>query len=81
MPILLLSLVGSGVFLALFISVRRFDAERGTDGDGDGGGGGNGGTGPDRPSSPLVVVDPQLGEIRASRRPISEEIESSLPGS
>ena len=67
LPILLLSVVGSAVFAGLFLCMRRFDADQGTEGS-EGGGGSDGGPGPDRPTRPLGIVDPPLGEIRASRQ-------------
>jgi hypothetical protein len=70
---LCLSLIGSAVFVGLLLCVRRFDAEEGTDSDGKGGGGGRNGPRPDHPVEPLAVVDPPLGEIRASRRRHSEK--------
>jgi hypothetical protein len=73
LPILFLSLVGSAVFVGLLLCVRRFDAEEGTDSDGKGGGGGRNGPRPDHPVGPLAVVDPPLGEIRASRERSSAE--------
>jgi hypothetical protein len=73
LPILLLSVVGSAVFTGLVICVRRFDADQGTDDSEGGDGGGGGGPGPDRPAGPLVIIDPPLGEIRASRRRLSEK--------
>jgi hypothetical protein len=68
LPILLLSVVGSAVFTGLLLCVRRFDADQGTDNSEGGGGGGGGGPGLDGPAGPLVIVDPPLGEIRASRQ-------------
>jgi hypothetical protein len=68
LPILLLSVVGSAVFTGLLLCVRRFDADQGTDDSEGGGGGGGGGPGPDRPAGKLVLADPPLGEIRASRQ-------------
>ena len=38
LPILLLSVVGSAVFIGLLLCVRRFDAEQGDEGNGRGGG-------------------------------------------
>ena len=73
LPILFLSLIGSAVFVGLLLCVRRFDAEEGTDSDGKGGGGGRNGPRPDHPVGPLAVVDPPLGEIRASRERSSPE--------
>ena len=74
LPILLLPLVGSAVFIALLICLRRFDAEEGSDGDERRGGGGELGPRPDRPVGPLAVVDPPLGEIRVSRAPASAKL-------
>jgi hypothetical protein len=65
---LVLSLIGSAVWIGLFLCVRRFDVDHGTDGDGKDGGGGGRGPRPDHPAGPLEIVDPPLGEIRASRR-------------
>ena len=73
LPILLLSVVGSAVFTGLLLCVRRFDADQGTDDSEGGGGGGGGGPGLDGPAGRLVLVDPPLGEIRASRRQLSEK--------
>ena len=68
MFIFLLSMLGSTVFIGLVLCVRRFESKGGTDGHGKGGGGGGGrGPGPDHPIEPLPVIDPPLGEIRASR--------------
>ncbi len=68
MFIFLLSMLGSAVFVGLVLCAWRFDSEGGTDGHGEGGGGKGGhGPGPDPPIEPLTVVDPPLGEIRASR--------------
>jgi hypothetical protein len=64
----LLSILGSAAFVGLVLCVRRFDSEQGTDDHGNGGRGGGGpGPRPDRPVGPLAVIDPPLGEIRASR--------------
>lgn len=68
LPMLLLSILGSAVFVGLLLCVRRFDAEQGDDGDDDGGHGGDHPPPPDQPSGPLTVVDPPLGEIRATRK-------------
>ena len=67
LPILLLSVLASAVFIGLVLCVRRFDAEKGDDGAAGGGGGGQRGPRPEPPSKPLAVIDPPLGEIRASR--------------
>jgi hypothetical protein len=67
LPILLLSVVGSAVFIGLVLCVRRFDSEQGTDGNGSDGGGGGRGPRPDPPVEPLAVLDPPLGEIHANR--------------
>jgi hypothetical protein len=67
LPMLLLSVIGSAVWIGLFLCLRRFDVDQGTDDDGKGGGGGNRGPRPDHPTGPLAIVDPPLGEIRASR--------------
>ncbi len=67
MFIFLLSMLGSAVFVGLVLCARRFDSEGGTDGHGEGGGEGGRGPGPDLPIEPLTIIDPPLGEIRASR--------------
>jgi hypothetical protein len=68
-----ISVIGSAVWIGLFLCVRRFDVDQGTDGDGKGGGGGSRGPRPDHPAGPVEIVDPPLGEIRASRhRPLAE---------
>jgi hypothetical protein len=68
---LLLPLIGSAVFMGLFLCLRRFDVEKGTDGDEGHRGGGSRGPRPDQPVGPLAVVDPPLGEIRANRERFS----------
>jgi hypothetical protein len=67
LPILLLSVLGSAVFIGLALCVRRFDSEQGTDGNGSDGSGGGRAPRPEPPSEPLAGIDPPLGEIRASR--------------
>jgi hypothetical protein len=73
LPMVVLSLIGSAVWIGLLLCVRRFDVDQGTDGDGKGGGGGSRGPRPNHPAGPLEIVDPPLGEIRASRRRPSAE--------
>jgi hypothetical protein len=68
LPMLGLSLLGSLVFLGLLLCVRRFDAKEDAGGDSPPDGGGGSGPRPDRPQGPLRLVEPPLGEIRASRR-------------
>jgi hypothetical protein len=68
LPMLGLSLLGSLVFVGLLLCVRRFDAKEDAGGDGPRGGGGGRGPRPDPPKRPLRIVEPPLGEIRASRR-------------
>jgi hypothetical protein len=70
---LLLSVIGSAVWIGLFLCLRRFDAEEGTDNGGKGHGGGNHGPRPDHPAGPLIGVEPPLGEIRVSRERSSGE--------
>jgi hypothetical protein len=60
----LLPVVGSTVLICLFLCLRRFDVEEGSDGD-DGGGGERRPPPPDSPP-PLVFFEPPLGEIRTS---------------
>jgi hypothetical protein len=68
MFIFFMSMLGSAVFIGLVLCARRFDSEGGADGREGGDGEGGRGPGPDHPSKPLDVIDPPLGEIRASRR-------------
>jgi hypothetical protein len=62
---LLLSVLGSVVFIALIFCARRFDSTQGTDDDGPGGGGHD--PRPGRPPEPPTLIDPPLGQIRARR--------------
>lgn len=77
LAILSLSLVGSTLFIGLILCSRRFDVDRGPDADEGDGGGGNRGPRPGDQPGPLSVLEPTLGQIRASRarprRPIALE--------
>jgi hypothetical protein len=77
LAILFLSLVGSALFIGLLLCSRRFDVDPGTDADEGGGGGGDHRPRPDDPAGSVGILEPALGEIRATRarprRPIAME--------